>query len=52
MLIITKKPDNQVINNYRNHDDNSPLLIGNLKETDIIKEAKQESWIERNEKLF
>ena len=43
---------NQVINNYRNHDDNSPLLIGNLKETDIIKEAKQESWIERREKLF
>lgn len=43
---------NQVINNYRNHDDNSPLLIGNLKDTDIVKEAKQESWIERREKLF
>ena len=43
---------NQVINNYRNHDDNSPMLIGNLKDTDIVKEAKQESWIERRETLF
>ena len=33
-----------VIKNYKNHDDNSPFLIGNIEEGDIIKEANQESW--------
>ena len=35
-----------VLKNYKMHDDNSPLLIGNINEDDIIKEANQESWIE------
>ena len=34
-----------VIKNYKNHDDNSPFLIGGFLKNDTIKEAKQESWI-------
>ena len=33
-----------VMNNYRKHDINSPFIIGNYKENDIIKIAKQESY--------
>ena len=37
--------DNKIVyQNYKNHNDDSPLLIGNLKNDDIIKEAKQESY--------
>ena len=43
---------NNVINNYKNHDDKSPLLIGNITKEDNIKEAKQESWIDNNLTLF
>ncbi len=32
--------ERQVLNNFKNHDDNSSLLIGYLKETDIIKIRK------------
>ncbi|MBR1581864.1 MAG: DUF1848 domain-containing protein [Bacilli bacterium] len=32
-----------ILKNYKNHDDNSPLLIGNINENDTIKEAKQSS---------
>ena len=43
---------NMVINNYNNHDENSPFLIGNINKEDQIKEAKQESWIDNNLTLF
>ena len=32
--------EKQVLNNFKEHDDNSSLLIGNLKESDIIKIRK------------
>ena len=35
-----------VVENYRNHDVHSPLLIGHINKDDIIKKAKQESWKE------
>ena len=34
----------EALTNYKKHDDNSPMLIGNLTEIDILKEAKQESY--------
>ena len=34
------------------HDPNSPFLIGNSKKDDIIKEAKQVSYIDDRLKLF
>ncbi len=34
-----------VINNYRNHDPDSPLLLGRLNPDDTVKDAKQESFI-------
>lgn len=36
-----------VLQNYHRHDPLSPLLIGHIHEDDIIKQAKQESYIER-----
>ena len=41
-----------VLQNVASHDDNSPFLIGNIKETDKIKEAKQESYIDNQLTLF
>ncbi|MCF0113878.1 MAG: DUF1848 family protein, partial [Erysipelotrichaceae bacterium] len=41
-----------VLRNYAMHDEKSSLLIGHLKETDIIKEAKQVSFKERQLSLF
>ncbi len=41
-----------VLSNYQNHDDNSPFLIGTLKENDNIKVASQSSWIVKEEGLF
>ena len=38
--------------NYKNHDKNSPLLIGNIEDGDIIKEAKMESYINDIHTLF
>ena len=38
--------------NYKNHDKNSPLLIGNIEDDDIIKEAKMESYINDIHTLF
>ena len=37
----------QVILNYKRHDYLSPLLIGHVHSDDEIKQAKQESYIER-----
>ena len=42
----------QVFNNYKNHDDNSALLIGQVCKGDTIKEAKQESCIDNTITLF
>lgn len=36
-----------VVLNRSQHDENSPLLIGHLEAEDMIKEAKQESWIDQ-----
>ena len=33
-----------ILKNYKNHDDNSPLLIGHLNPEDKVREAKQESY--------
>lgn len=41
-----------VIDNYKKHDDNSPLLIGYLEKDEVVKEAKQESCIDRTITLF
>ena len=38
--------------NYREHDDNSPLLIGHINPEDKIRLAKQESYKERTITLF
>ena len=45
-----KKKD--VLKNYRMHSPKSPLLIGKIKKDDIIKEAKQESFISSQTKLI
>lgn len=38
--------------NYRKHDPTSPLLIGWPRKNDLIREAKQESWIDGQLRLF
>lgn len=40
-----------VKNNIKKHDPNSPFLVGNSEDGDIIHEAKQESWIDANQFL-
>ncbi len=37
----------RAMENYRMHDPKSPILIGNMKDTDIITEATQESFLVR-----
>ena len=39
-------------NNYRIHDDSSPLLIGHINPGDKIKLAKQESYKDKRVTLF
>ena len=34
-----------VLENQKNHDPKSPLLIGNLREDDTVRTAKQVSWL-------
>lgn len=41
----------KILQNYNNHDDNSPFLIGNSLPDDIIREAKEKSW-RRERDLF
>lgn len=41
-----------VLANRRNHDPDSPFLIGGREEGDEIREARQESWINREVSLF
>lgn len=40
-----------VLDNMKKHDKNSPLLIGNLNEDDIIKDVIQESWLDKQIRL-
>lgn len=42
----------KVIENMRKHDPRSPFLIGNIEEGDVIHEAEQFSWKERQMRLF
>ena len=44
--------EEEIRRNFALHDDNSPFLIGNLRPDDKIKEAKQESSIDRRITLF
>lgn len=37
--------------NMRLHDPKSPLLVGRLMDTDIVHDAKQESWVDRQMRL-
>lgn len=41
-----------VYRNMREHDPDSPLLIGHIQKDDIIREAKQASFIDRQMSLF
>ncbi len=41
-----------VVRNYNLHDDDSPFLLGNIEKYDIIKTAKQESYISNEITLF
>ncbi len=41
-----------VAENLKNHDSNSPFLIGHQREEDVIKQAKQISWMDRQISLF
>lgn len=34
-----------ILRNFKNHDDNSPFLIGSSTDKDIVRDAKQQSWI-------
>ncbi len=42
----------QILRNYKNHDVNSPLLIGHVNPNDKIHDAKQESYITKTVTLF
>lgn len=41
-----------VMQNMRSHDAASPLLVGNITEEDVIKEAEQKSWKNRQMDIF
>ena len=41
-----------VVKNMRLHDPNSPLLIGQLNNDEVIHEAKQESWLDSQLTIF
>jgi hypothetical protein len=38
--------------NMKRHNPNSPFLLGNIKEGDVIHQAKQKSWIDRQMRLL
>ena len=38
--------------NFKFHNPNSPLLIGNVKEDDDVKEVREPSYIETHEKVL
>ena len=41
-----------ILRNMRRHDPGSPFLIGNLQPGDLIHQARQESWIDPQMRLF
>jgi hypothetical protein len=41
-----KKPE-KAFENYRYHDPDSPLLLGHLKETDIVSQGVQKTYVKR-----
>ena len=41
-----------VLKNFKEHDDNSPLLIGHLNKDDKVRNAKQESYLDKKVRLF
>lgn len=38
--------------NFLKHDSESPLLIGNIEKGDIVTDAKQESWLDLQERII
>lgn len=42
-----KKPE-KVFENYKLHDPDSPLLLGHLKESDVIQQGSQKSFLVKN----
>ncbi|MDO5824344.1 hypothetical protein [Methanobrevibacter sp.] len=38
--------------NFRLHDQDSLLLIGNVKEGEVVKEVREPSYIDSQQKLF
>lgn len=45
---------NRALENYKLHDENSPILLGEIKSTDIIQQGNQKTYLDfdRNLKLF
>lgn len=52
LYCYANEDQDEVMRNIKRHDPNSPLLIGHVHEDDIIKEAKQESYIEPQLSIF
>ena len=42
----------QVKRNWKLHNSDSPLLIGNIKDSDVVKEVSEPSYIHTQTKLF
>ena len=42
----------RVVENYKRHDKNSPFLIGNYEEDDIINDVEEKSWIDNQMSIF
>ena len=43
---------NRVKKNQKLHNQDSPLLIGNVKEGDVVKEVREPSYIDLQQKLI
>ena len=41
-----------VKNNQKLHNPNSPLLIGDVKDDDVVKEVREPSYIDVQQRLF
>lgn len=44
------KTPRKAVENYRFHDPNSPLLLGNLRETDVVHQGAQKSFLADRDK--
>jgi hypothetical protein len=51
-LIVRDGEKEEILKIFQDHDDDSPLLIGHLKEDDKVREAKQGSFVDRQILLF